>query len=106
MTLFKRVFNTPPKSEPVAPVDMAEPELDQILDTRALSEVLARAESGPILSEEPTQDQVPSTPILADVTPREIDPIPRDEDYTLARAEDLVSPARAPAAPDPSDAFA
>ena len=105
MTLFKRVFNTPPKSEPIAPVAMGEPELDQVLDTRALSEVVARVEEGAQLSDQPSPHPVGCT-TLTETPPREIDPIPKDEDYTLARADDLVSPARAPAAPDPSDAFA
>lgn len=117
MTLFKRVFSTPPKSEPIAPVDMGEPELDQVLDTRALSEVVARMDttvapiSAPMaeltgMPQPPELTPVPDAPSGADTQLRQIDPIPRDEDYTLARAEDLVRRTQAPAAPDPSDAFA
>jgi hypothetical protein len=118
MTLFKRVFNTPPKSHPIAPVDMGEPELDEALDDRVLSEAIARVTSAAaspsaslVLSQPHHQasDAVSppvSTPFSTPVTARSIDPIPRDQDYTLARAEDLQGTRRAPSAPDPSDGFA
>lgn len=121
MTLFKRVFNTPPKSEPIVPVDMGEPELDQALDDRVLSDAIARVTSAAVpeaqLREAPlvlSQPYAPSeaetpengAPVSTPLAARAIDPIPRDQDYTLSRAEDLQMARRAPSAPDPSDGFA